>query len=172
MKPFSLVVLLLSAWPSYMSVDALAQVSGPEPRGCAAGKWACFNPIANGPPPVPSAAVDIAMSAMLAASVCGREQQGCTKEALTAEEQVLPDWPTRDHIDPDHYYRVVGVADDDVLNLRDGPGTEFQVMTELAPHAENIHVGDCQTNSRGEHWCAVLGQGLRGWANRKFLVQY
>lgn len=64
---------------------------------------------------------------------------------------------------------VVGVAHDDVLNVREGPGTAFPVLASLPPHAEDV-----VTTGRGwlvdrSLWIEVATDTGTGWAARAFL---
>ena len=62
-------------------------------------------------------------------------------------------------------YRVVRVADWDVLNVRSGPGTGYQVIMTLEPDEGCI----IRTGERRRNWVRIEAQGLFGWVNRKFL---
>jgi len=67
---------------------------------------------------------------------------------------------------------VVGVAADDVLNVRLGPGTTFDVVTTLAPLAEGIvAAGENRQLDSGAVWARVEADGTDGWANSAFLLQ-
>src|SRR5699024_8082474 len=64
---------------------------------------------------------------------------------------------------------VVGVAADDVLNLRTGPGVGFPVVDELAP------LGAADATGRGRMvdsavWVEVAGGEATGWANVRHLA--
>ncbi|HUG85222.1 MAG TPA: hypothetical protein VMM13_11695 [Euzebya sp.] len=66
---------------------------------------------------------------------------------------------------------VVGVEADDTLNVRSGPGVDFDVLVELAPLAEGVvatghnrHLDD-----RGI-WAEITAEGVTGWANTAFLT--
>lgn len=64
---------------------------------------------------------------------------------------------------------VVGVAADDVLNLRSGPGVDFPVVEELAP------LGSAEATGRGRTvdgvvWAEVDGAEATGWAVMRHLA--
>lgn len=68
---------------------------------------------------------------------------------------------------------VVGVAADDTLNVRVGPGTDFEVVAELDPRADglvatghNRDIGD-----GGSLWVEVEVDGRVGWVNRSFVSE-
>lgn len=64
---------------------------------------------------------------------------------------------------------VVGVAADDVLNVRTGPGVNFPVVEELEP------LGSAEATGRGRTvggavWVEVTGAGATGWVNLRHLA--
>ncbi|NDV02854.1 SH3 domain-containing protein [Pseudoroseicyclus tamaricis] len=63
-------------------------------------------------------------------------------------------------------YDVAGVAADDVLNLREGPGVEHAVIGELAPGAESVEV---TALSEDGGWGRVNVEGRSGWASMAYL---
>ena len=63
-------------------------------------------------------------------------------------------------------YIVANVARDDVLNVRSGPSTEFDVVAELQPGSRGISIiGACRSE-----WCPVQRQSTKGWVNRMYLA--
>jgi SH3-like domain-containing protein len=63
-------------------------------------------------------------------------------------------------------YRVVNIAHNDVLNVRNGPSTAFDVVGELRPGSRGIAItGTCRSE-----WCPVQHQSTRGWVNRMYLT--
>lgn len=70
----------------------------------------------------------------------------------------------------DGRYLVVGVADDDVLNVRNNPGASHQIVGTLAPHAR-VALDGYSAMSDGSEWRSVLLEdGTRGWVNATFLA--
>ena len=68
---------------------------------------------------------------------------------------------------PPPAYRVVSVAYDDVLNVRQGPSAEHPAIAALDPEARGVRlIGPCQ----GE-WCFVRHQEIVGWVNRFYLEE-
>lgn len=49
------------------------------------------------------------------------------------------------------------------VNLRTGPGTEYERVATLAAGIR-VDIVKCQTN-----WCRVAGQGVRGWVSSGYL---
>lgn len=65
---------------------------------------------------------------------------------------------------------VIGVAHDDVLNVRSGPGVEFDVVAELDPTSTDaIALGEGRLLV-GSIWQAVEVDGVEGWVNSSFLA--
>ncbi|MFW6034017.1 MAG: SH3 domain-containing protein [bacterium] len=67
---------------------------------------------------------------------------------------------------------VVGVAADDTLNVRSGPGLDFDVLTQLDPLATNVTAtGHNRSLGDTDVWSELTVDGKTGWANRAFLMQ-
>ena len=68
---------------------------------------------------------------------------------------------------------VVGVAADDVLNVRAGPGVAFDVVATLEPTSdgEATATGTNRQPDGGPIWAEVLIGDVIGWANTAFLLQ-
>jgi hypothetical protein len=63
-------------------------------------------------------------------------------------------------------YAVTDVARGDVLNVRRGPSTEFDVIGELEPGSRGVLItGACRSE-----WCPVQHQSTSGWVNRMYLT--
>ncbi|MGH6924509.1 MAG: caspase family protein [Propylenella sp.] len=63
-------------------------------------------------------------------------------------------------------FRVVGVASNDVLNMRSGPGTGYGIVAEIPPNGAGIAVSACQpVTGFSSKWCTVTWQGVSGWAS-------
>jgi len=66
----------------------------------------------------------------------------------------------------DPLYMVANVERDDVLNVRSGPSTDFDVIAELQPDSRGVAItGACQSE-----WCPVQHELTRGWVNRMYLA--
>ena len=63
-------------------------------------------------------------------------------------------------------YAVTGVADDDVLNIRQGPSASDQIIGELGPYAFNIEV--LETTSDGRWGKVPMPEGI-GWVAMRFM---
>ena len=62
-------------------------------------------------------------------------------------------------------YKVVGVASDDVLNIRSGPGVSYDIVGVIPSGS------GCVIRSRTcrRRWCKVQYVGMRGWVNSRYL---
>ncbi|MBF9029351.1 SH3 domain-containing protein [Rhodobacterales bacterium HKCCE3408] len=65
-------------------------------------------------------------------------------------------------------YDVTGVASDDALNVRSGPGTEFDVIGTLAPGATGVEAVAADPDSG---WLQVSMGEMSGWASPAFLTR-
>jgi hypothetical protein len=62
-------------------------------------------------------------------------------------------------------FRVAGVDEDDVLNVRNGPSAEHGVIGSILPDAAGIKiVGPCVST-----WCPIQHRGISGWVNSVYL---
>lgn len=66
---------------------------------------------------------------------------------------------------------VAGVAADDVLNVRIGPGVDSDVAFTLEPTGEATATGVNRQLDSGQIWAQVEHDGRSGWANSAFLLQ-
>ena len=67
---------------------------------------------------------------------------------------------------------VVGVKADDVLNVRAGPGADFEVVAQLDPLTTGIEAtGHNRTVGDTGVWSEVTDDGVTGWANGAYLAQ-
>jgi hypothetical protein len=61
---------------------------------------------------------------------------------------------------------VANVSRKDVLNVRNGPSADHDVVGSLSPGSRNVAItGDCQSS-----WCPVRYESLNGWVKRSFLA--
>ncbi len=71
-------------------------------------------------------------------------------------------------------YQVTGVAADDVLNVRSGPGTENMIVGMLQPNARGVTLtGETAQSADGGTWWQISDPTLpgdTGWVNARFLT--
>lgn len=79
----------------------------------------------------------------------------------------------KDHTAHQHPYRVVGVASNDVLNIRSGAGASHGIVGMFPPAARDIRItGRIRTLNSGAVWVEVRSPALPdgvGWINGRFL---
>ena len=64
---------------------------------------------------------------------------------------------------------VIGVAQNDVLNMRAGPGVKHPVVNVLYPNDRGIFIRRC---SNYVFWCQVELDNKVGWVNMRYLGGY
>ncbi|MEO8666889.1 MAG: caspase family protein [Bauldia sp.] len=63
-------------------------------------------------------------------------------------------------------YRVTGVQEWDVLNMRSGPGTNYPIVVPIPPDGRGVSVGSCRrVGGFATKWCSASWQGYSGWAS-------
>jgi hypothetical protein len=68
---------------------------------------------------------------------------------------------------PAGLYRVRGVADYDVLNVRRGPSEEHVSIASIPPTGRRVEIiGQCRAD-----WCPIRYGGITGWVNSYYLAE-
>jgi uncharacterized protein YgiM (DUF1202 family) len=65
-------------------------------------------------------------------------------------------------------YRTAYVAEDDVLNVRSGPGINFDIIGSLPPRATEIRITSPQAE---DGWVEIAWDNLEGWVSRFYLTE-
>lgn len=71
---------------------------------------------------------------------------------------------------PARQYEVVGVAEDDMLKMRAGPGVGYRIIVGL-PNGTIVRVYSCEQTG-GTRWCRVSlkqARGLKGYVSWAYL---
>jgi hypothetical protein len=63
-------------------------------------------------------------------------------------------------------YKVANVRSDDVLNVRSGPSSDFDIVGVLPPGTGGIAI----TSACHSQWCPVRHESASGWVNRTYLM--
>jgi SH3-like domain-containing protein len=64
-------------------------------------------------------------------------------------------------------FKVAGVEPYDVLNIRNGPSQDHDLVGEISPAAGGIVItGRCV-----EDWCPIRHRNVSGWVNRYYLAE-
>ena len=70
---------------------------------------------------------------------------------------------------PPTFYRVVGVARGDGLNIREQPDAESDLIGQIPRNARVRGFGCTDDTRTGASWCRVKHGTLVGWGREKFL---
>ena len=65
---------------------------------------------------------------------------------------------------------VVGVAHDDVLNLRAAPGANQEIVAEIPPHFSDLTAVGSTRQLSASMWIAVDYEGTQGWVNLRYIA--
>lgn len=120
----------------------------------------------------------------LALAACGGDDDGATTLATTtstssttttsttvvATTTTLPGTPVDFGPDAGDVLAVVGVAHDDVLNVRALPGTVHDVVATLAPTADDVVARGNTRQLPRSFWYEVEVDGVAGWVGSSFVA--
>jgi hypothetical protein len=67
-------------------------------------------------------------------------------------------------------YRVIGIPPGDYLNVREGAGPDYQVVTKLEPGAGGILVGTKRVANGATTWQEITVNGQTGWVNAAYIA--
>ena len=66
-------------------------------------------------------------------------------------------------------YKVVNIQSDDVLNIREGKGTVYDILGFIPYNAHNVAVTTCGLNDEGNEWCQVTYGSITGWVHSRYI---
>jgi hypothetical protein len=78
--------------------------------------------------------------------------------------------PTVD-IDTELDYRVIHVDENDILNVRSGPGSSNSIVASLSPGQTEITVVGFGQDVSGALWVPINVNSVSGWVNSRFLTE-
>lgn len=78
--------------------------------------------------------------------------------------------PVPDSSTDDAQLKVAFVTNDDVLNVRAGPGVEFEIVGALPPDARNVTITGAGELVSGSRWVPIQAGNVSGWVNSRFLT--
>lgn len=114
--------------------------------------------------PAPAAQV-IAAPAPPLATVAKRIAETKPVPVVEAKPALLPAARRSAAVAVEPTFKVVNVRSDDVLNVREGPSSEEEVVGSIASGGRGIAMtGACRSQ-----WCPVRHLDVRGWVNRTYL---
>jgi uncharacterized protein YgiM (DUF1202 family) len=71
---------------------------------------------------------------------------------------------------PTNTYHVIGIPQSDYLNVRDGAGSDYQVVTKLEPGASGILLGTKRLVNGATTWQEITVNGQTGWVNAAYIA--
>ena len=71
---------------------------------------------------------------------------------------------------PQATYHVTGVPQGDYLNVREGAGSDYQVVTKLEPDTGGILLGTERVTSGATTWQEITLDGQTGWVNAAYIA--
>ena len=78
--------------------------------------------------------------------------------------------PTVD-IDTEAIYRVIHVDENDILNVRSGPGPENDIVTSLEPGSTGVRIVGFGQPVNNSVWVPINVDTVSGWVNGRFLTE-
>ncbi|MDJ0496732.1 MAG: Gmad2 immunoglobulin-like domain-containing protein [Acidimicrobiia bacterium] len=99
----------------------------------------------------------------------GGEEEPPTTTTLPTTDTTLPGeafdiGPTEGDV-----VAVIGVAHDDVLNLRDGPGVGYEPLLGLNPLADDLVATGRHRLLESSIWTELTADGVTGWVNSSYI---
>jgi hypothetical protein len=119
-----------------------------------------------GAPSAAPSAAPVAVTTTVAAAAATATVQASTSAAPSA---AAPSAATPDSAQP--LYAVVGVASNDVLNVREKPEVSSKKVYSYSPAVKSIHATGQHVDKGGTPWVEVSFDGGTGWVNRLFLTE-
>jgi uncharacterized protein YgiM (DUF1202 family) len=66
-------------------------------------------------------------------------------------------------------YHVIGISEGDYLNVREGAGSDYQVVTKLEPGTGGIKLGTQRIANGATTWQEITVNGQTGWVNAVYI---
>jgi uncharacterized protein YgiM (DUF1202 family) len=67
-------------------------------------------------------------------------------------------------------YQVIGIPQGDYLNVREGAGSDHQVITRLEPGTSGILLGSRRITNGATTWQEITVHGQIGWVNAAYIA--
>jgi len=88
----------------------------------------------------------------------------------TAETPYASDAAVATATPPRAIYHVIGVPQGDYLNVREGAGSDYQVVTKLEPDTGGILLGTKRVANGATTWQEITVHGQTGWVNAAYIA--
>jgi len=89
---------------------------------------------------------------------------------IAVETPYASDLPTATAPPPPTTYQVIGIPQGDYLNVREGAGSDYQVVTTLEPGAGGILLGTKRVANGATTWQEITVHGQTGWVNAAYIA--
>lgn len=91
--------------------------------------------------------------------------------AATADETAAGTAVPTVDIDTEAVYRIIHVDENDILNVRSGPGPENEIVTSLEPGSAGIRIVGFGQPVNNSVWVPINVGTVSGWVNGRFLTE-
>jgi uncharacterized protein YgiM (DUF1202 family) len=88
----------------------------------------------------------------------------------TAETPYASDVSVATATPPRAAYQVIGIPQGDYLNVREGAGSDYQVVTKLEPGTGGILLGTKRIVAGATTWQEIIVDGHTGWVNAAYIA--
>jgi uncharacterized protein YgiM (DUF1202 family) len=88
---------------------------------------------------------------------------------IGAETPYASDAPVATATPPRAIYQVIGIPQGDYLNVREGAGSDYQVVTKLEPDTGGILLGTKRVANGATTWQEITVHGQTGWVNAAYI---
>lgn len=93
-----------------------------------------------------------------------------SRTSITRETPYVSDGSATTAPPPRGTYHVTGIPVSDYLNVRDGAGSDYQVVTKLEPGASGILLGTKRIARGATTWQEITVDGQTGWVNAAYIA--
>jgi hypothetical protein len=95
---------------------------------------------------------------------------GTSPSPAAAETPSISDTSVASAPPPQATYQVIGVQPGDYLYVREGAGSDYQMVTKLEPGAGDILLGPRRVVSGATTWQEITVHGQTGWVNAAYIA--
>ena len=89
---------------------------------------------------------------------------------IAVETPYASDAPVATATPPRATYQVIGIPQGDYLNVREGAGSDYQMITKLEPGTGGILLGTKRVANGATMWQEITVHGQTGWVNAAYIA--
>lgn len=123
------------------------------------------------PPPVETSTVPAVSEELPGTEEATAEFDAPTPTLAPTEEGVQETAVPTVDIDTEATYRIVHVDENDILNVRSGPGAENSIVTSLEPGSGGVRIVGFGQIVGDSTWMPINVNETSGWVNSRFLTE-